>query len=283
MSKPLVSILMTCYNRENYIAEAMESVLATTYENYEFIIVDDCSSDNTPNIVRTYQEKYPQIRFYQNEQNLGDYPNRNKVASYAKGKYLKYVDSDDMIFPYCIDAMVYFMEQCPEVGFGLMGSRLSTEGEKKFPIVLTPNEAFKRHYFQDGIFYRSPLSSIIRRDAFEEIGGFTPDRKFSDYALWHRLGAKFPMLIMPFGMVWYRKHSDQESVANTQPEVIFKYFLYSYKFVKNEATTLDKDLREQILTLVKKKMNRFILRTYFNHSFKMGRMLKRSMNDLMKQ
>ena len=90
---PLVSVLMTAYNREKYIAEAIESVLASTYSNLELIIVDDCSKDNTLQIATNYQAKDDRIKVYKNEKNLGDYPNRNKAASYAKGKYLKYVDS----------------------------------------------------------------------------------------------------------------------------------------------------------------------------------------------
>src|ERR1041384_7268362 len=94
---PLVSVLMTAYNREDYIAEAIESVLASTYTNFELIIVDDCSSDNTVAIAKEYKAKDKRIKVYVNEKNLGDYPNRNKAASYANGDFLMYVDSDDKI------------------------------------------------------------------------------------------------------------------------------------------------------------------------------------------
>lgn len=92
MNPPLVSILMTAYNREKYIAEAIESVLASTYTNFELIIVDDCSADRTLEIAKSYEEKDKRIKIYINEKNLGDYPNRNKAASLAKGVYLKYLE-----------------------------------------------------------------------------------------------------------------------------------------------------------------------------------------------
>ena len=92
---PLVSLLMTSYNREKYIGFAIESVLASTYTNWELIIVDDGSIDKTVEIAQQYEKKDGRIRFYRNEKNLGDYPNRNKAASYAGGKYIKYVDADD--------------------------------------------------------------------------------------------------------------------------------------------------------------------------------------------
>src|ERR1700689_462412 len=116
---PLVSILMTAFNREKYIAEAIESILQSTYKNFELIIVDDCSKDKTVEIAKSYAQKDSRIKVYVNEKNLGDYPNRNKAASYANGKYLKYVDSDDIIYPHCLDVMVGCMEKFSEAAFGL--------------------------------------------------------------------------------------------------------------------------------------------------------------------
>src|SRR5258708_39815278 len=96
-SDPLVSILMTAYNREKYIAEAIESVLTSSYTNFELIIVDDCSTDNTLTIAKSYEKNDARIKVYLNEKNLKDYPNRNRAASHAKGKYIKYLDYDDKI------------------------------------------------------------------------------------------------------------------------------------------------------------------------------------------
>src|SRR5260370_37746092 len=96
LEKPLVSVLMTAYNREKYIAQAIESVLASTYTNFELIIVDDRSTDYSVEIARGYERKDKRVRVHVNEKNLGDYPNRNKAASYAVGKYIRYLDSDDV-------------------------------------------------------------------------------------------------------------------------------------------------------------------------------------------
>ena len=114
MPQPLVSVLMTAYNREMYIGEAIESVLASTYSNFELIIVDDVSSDNTLAIVQRYAERDNRIRVYVNESNLGDYPNRNQAARYASGKYIKYLDSDDKIFDFGLEYCITQMEKNPE-------------------------------------------------------------------------------------------------------------------------------------------------------------------------
>jgi len=111
--EPVVSILITVFNRENYIAECIDSVLVSSYQNWEIIIVDDHSTDNSVSIAREYEEKDKRISVYVNEKNLGDYPNRNKVASFAKGKYIKYLDADDIIYKYSLSLMVDAMEQFP--------------------------------------------------------------------------------------------------------------------------------------------------------------------------
>ena len=87
----LVSVLMTSYNREKYIAEAIESVLASSYTNFELIIVDDHSADNSFTIAKEFEKKDSRVRVFKNEKNLGDYPNRKYAASLATGKYLKFV------------------------------------------------------------------------------------------------------------------------------------------------------------------------------------------------
>src|SRR5450631_4104476 len=110
---PLVSVLMTSYNHDEYIAEAIESVLNSTYTNFELIIVDDISKDNSVEIARSYELKDKRIRLFVNEKNLGDYPNRNRAASYAKGKYLKYVDCDDKLFDFSLQYCVQQMEKYP--------------------------------------------------------------------------------------------------------------------------------------------------------------------------
>ena len=122
MATPLVSVLMTAYNRKKYIAEAIESVLASTFQDFELIIVDDCSRDHTVEIVRLYTSD-PRLQVHVNEKNLGDYPNRNRAASLAKGQYLKYVDSDDYIYPRGLQIMVEMFEPFTQaaVGFCSLG------------------------------------------------------------------------------------------------------------------------------------------------------------------
>ena len=206
---PLVSVLITCYNREAYIGNAIQSVLNSTFTNFELIIVDDGSKDASVAISKSYEEKDKRVKVYQNEVNLGDYPNRNKAASYAKGKYIKYVDADDYLYPHGLEQMLLYMEPYHDVAIGIFG--LTQDNKQPFPLRLEPKDAFRRHYI-DGIFTFgvAPLSTIIRRDIFEAEHGFSSQRMVGDFECWIRLSAKYPIAILPVLGCWYRKHDAQE-------------------------------------------------------------------------
>src|SRR5215469_1088660 len=137
---PTVSVLMTSYNRSSYIGFAIESVLASTLGDFELVVVDDCSTDGTQDIVRGYAERDRRVRFYQNKSNLGDYPNRNRAASLARGKWLKYVDSDDYIYPHGLDVLVSTMERFPEAGYGLCS--FPALRDQPYPLCFSPREAY---------------------------------------------------------------------------------------------------------------------------------------------
>ena len=203
---PLVSVLTTSFNREAYIAETIESVLAQTFTDFEYIIVDDCSKDRSFEIAQSYAAKDSRIRVSRNDKNLGDYPNRNKAAGYATGRYLKFIDSDDAMYPHCLDVMVRCLEICPIAGCGLSAAGLGT---CRYPLVLDPIDAFKFHFTKRDLFGRSPGNAIIRRSSFHEIGGFTGLRQVGDFQLWLKLAKSFPVVVMPRDLVWCRVHVGQ--------------------------------------------------------------------------
>ena len=95
-TQPLVSIIMPSYNSEGSILESIQSVLSQTYKNWELIIVDDRSTDNTWKVIQTYADKYDNIRVYQNKENLGAGASRNLAIEKANGRFIAFLDSDDL-------------------------------------------------------------------------------------------------------------------------------------------------------------------------------------------
>ncbi len=205
---PLVSILMTAYNREKYIVESIESVLSSTYKNFELIIVDDRSTDKTLEIAKQFAEKDKRITVYQNEINLGDYPNRNKAAEYAKGKYLKYLDSDDIIYPTGIEAMVLNMEKFPEAAYGL--EYPERQIDQPYPVFVSSHSAYKKHFNHDKIFRCGPSAAIFNTEIFKKESGFSNQRYVGDLEIYLRFSAKYGMIMMQPGLFWWRIHPNQE-------------------------------------------------------------------------
>jgi len=206
---PLVSVLITAYNREAFIREAIGSILRSSFDDLEVIVVDDGSADGTLAIAREFERADSRVRAYQNEVNLGDYPNRNRAASLACGEYLKYLDSDDVIYSHGLGVMVDCVRAFPEAGFGL-----SENGDSlgAYPRLLQPADSYREHFLVADLFGRAPGSAIIRRSAFESVGGFPGKSYVGDQALWLRMGSRFPMVKMPRDLYWARAHDRQEKV-----------------------------------------------------------------------
>ena len=256
MNSPAISVLMTTYNREKYVGAAIESVLNSSFKDFELVVVDDRSKDKTVDIVREWQAKDDRVKLFINEQNLGDYPNRNQAAAHATGKYLKYVDADDLIYPWGLQILWDCMERFPDAGWGLCS--LAQDKARPFPFVLETREAYRYHYLGPGLFHKAPLSSIIKKELFDAVGGFEPYSHAGDYAMWQKLSLKSPVVCMNQGVVWYQEHDDQSS--NTQHLHKKQYLDIKMKFLANPDNKLEKhDLLEIQKVERKNKFKSFIL------------------------
>ncbi len=114
---PLVSILIPVYNREKIIEQTIQSALNQHYDNVDIILVDNCSTDSTYEILKSYQSRYPNIRIARNDSNLGPVKNWVACLNLAQGKYIKFLWSDDQIFPDYLSHCVEAFEKNPKIGF----------------------------------------------------------------------------------------------------------------------------------------------------------------------
>ena len=168
--KPFVSILTPVYNREKYIAECIESVLNQTYDNWEYVIVNNRSTDRTLEIAEEYAAKDSRIKIHTNEKHLPLMANLNNTFKFMSGdsKYCKVIHSDDWMFPECVEKMVAVAEECPEVGivssYCLKNESIGLSG-LPYPSHCVPGKEIARKYLIDRMYlFGSPSSLLLRSD-----------------------------------------------------------------------------------------------------------------------
>lgn len=237
---------MTAYNRENYIAEAIESVLQSEFQDWELIIVDDCSKDRTVEIARSYAAKDSRISLYVNEQNLGDYGNRNKAASYARGKYLKSLDSDDYFLKGGLAYCVRMMEENPTADWAI-----SYKMTLKLDDELEPKQAIKTHFFQEPFLIIGPEGTVLKRSFFEQIGGY-PEKYGPANDMYFNLNAatQGKTLLMREDFLHYRIHEGQE--INNK----FAYLHCVHNYLRDALKELNLPISRNERKWLRKKMNR---------------------------
>ncbi len=170
---PRVSIGLPVFNGENYIEEALDSILAQTYADFELIISDNASTDRTPEICRAYAAKDPRIRYYRNAENLGGAPNYNRAFELSSGEYFKWAAHDDVLAPDFLLQCVQLLDEHPEVVLCHPKSKIIDEhGEliEDYGVHLRTNSAQPYVRFHDLIWVRHwclQIYGLIRRSTLE--------------------------------------------------------------------------------------------------------------------
>jgi len=212
---------MPCYNRQDYIGEAIESVLAQSFRDFELVITDNCSTDGTVEIIKKYALKDSRIRFYVNDSNLGVISNFNKNILLSRGEYIKFFFSDDVLAPRCLEVFVDVMGKHPTVSLvtsftKAFGENEFVRDEKFFPgIGLRNGKKSQKSLFFDGNWPGGPSSVMFRRrDLY--IGLFNPMWKYwiGDFDMWIRLLGIGDVYIVPEILSFLRIHDKSESAIH---------------------------------------------------------------------
>ena len=212
---PTVTVLMSVYNGEKYLHEAIDSILNQTYTDIEFIIIDDGSTDLSQGIILSYDD--PRIRFIENNENIGLVNSLNKGLKIAKGEYIARMDADDISMPTRLEEQVNYMDRMPNVG--VCGTMAKYINEKSKVIrkgnnlkIMEKDEdmkaelLFKPCFLHPTVIYRSKL---LRKNNiyYEEVYG-----KYSqDYYLWYILSSRCEFANISSILFAYRIHEKQIS------------------------------------------------------------------------
>ncbi len=173
-----ISVIIACYNQENYIAEALDSALGQTFKDFEIVVINDGSIDNSASVIKSYVQKYPQIIRYIEQSNQGVIAARNNAITQAKGKYIFPLDGDDKIAPDCLEklykAMIHHQGDviyCNVEYFGNKTDRMETLAPTKFNMCLCN---------------RVCVSALYRKSDWEQYGGYDQimGKGLEDWEFW---------------------------------------------------------------------------------------------------
>lgn len=216
-SDPAVSVLMPVYNGDRYLGEAIESILNQSFTDFEYIIVEDGSSDNTPSILKDYAAQDSRIVLINNEQNLGLPKSLNKGLSYARGRYVARMDADDISLPERLKTQIEFMEKHPNIGaLGTAVRRIDSEGRPIKTMVLPTHHGVILWRLCFGTPFVHP-TMLIRRELLTKVNGYDVDfANAQDRELWQRLSAASRLANLPDVHLLYRDHLEGVSKKHAE-------------------------------------------------------------------
>ena len=211
--RPIVTVLMPVYNGQKYIREAIDSILTQTFSNFELLIINDGSTDDSCQIIQSYTD--PRIRLVQNETNLKLIETLNKGIKLSRGQYIARMDCDDKSMSERLAKQIAFMETHLDVGILGTGFCIIDSKGKPSRKVVFPLE---HHSLCWDLCFYSPIchpSILIRKNVLLQVGGYDPEKlHVEDYDLWYRLSKKTKLANLPDILLYLRKHELNISSKN---------------------------------------------------------------------
>lgn len=172
MSNPIVSIITPSYNRADIVHETAESIFNQTYPDWEWVIVDDGSTDNSWEVLQKYTEQDSRVKLYKRKgEQKGACVCRNQAVDVCNGKYLIFLDTDDILEPFCVENRVKTMEENPELDFGIYPSLLFSHQRHDLNLwwnIDKPTPELLRQFYQDAICQGTGI--LIKTESFNKLG-----------------------------------------------------------------------------------------------------------------
>jgi glycosyltransferase involved in cell wall biosynthesis len=230
---PKITVIIPTYNRGAFICDAIDSVLSQTFQDFELIIVDDGSTDNTAVLISAYADS--RLR-YLTQENKGRSNARNRALAVAQGEYIAFLDSDDMYLPDKLRVQTSFMDSHPDVGM-IYTSALCVDEEGRdlnFTYVASVSGYIYRYiaFFQPVTITLPTV--MVRRAVFDRVGGFDEQMsRFEDTDMWRRISKLFRICAMPIETCKLRTHADN-SLASQNPASILQAIAYYCTKIRRE-------------------------------------------------
>ncbi|MDY7218788.1 glycosyltransferase family 2 protein [Denitrificimonas sp. JX-1] len=211
--RPSVSIITPSYNSSSFILQTLRSVTTQTFNNWEVIIVDDCSSDSSAEVIQQYASQDPRIKFIQLEKNSGASIARNTAIEVATGRFIAFLDSDDLWHPEKLEKQISFMLE-NEVAFSYTAYEKIDEKGVSFDIVNTPTKISYKQLLKTNV-----IGCLTAMYDVEKLGKvYMPvNTKREDFATWLAILKKIDYAYgMPEVLARYRVYASQSSAKKTK-------------------------------------------------------------------
>lgn len=218
---PWVTVICSCYNHQDYVITALESVKAQTYARVELIVVDDFSNDDSRKIIKTWIANHPEIVYIENPINLGLNASVNHALKKAKGTYFMDFAADDVLLPNCIESLVEKYQTNPNYGFvfgnadiiNAIGEKLNTyfNSQRVEKIENAISDHFYQHLLKKSDVICS-ISALYNKTIFNQLKGYDEDLYFEDLDYWLRVSKKHPIAFV--NKVLVQKRHLENSLEN---------------------------------------------------------------------
>lgn len=230
-NKDLVSIIMPSYNTAAFIAKSIECVLVQTYDNWELIIVDDCSTDDTDMVVAVYTDS--RIRYLKNEKNSGAAVSRNRALQEARGRWIAFLDSDDLWLPEKLEKQVRFMEETGCWFSYTSYTQIDENGRDMGINISGPKVITKTGMYR----YCWPGCLTVMYDA-DSVGlvQIRDIKKNNDYAMWLQVICKANCYLLDEPLAQYRRRGG--SISNHGYTKLIKWHYRLFRQAENKGAML---------------------------------------------
>jgi len=211
---PEVSVIMPVYNASDYLTEAIDSIICQTFGDWELILIDDGSTDNSRDIIKTYAKSDRRIRYYKNEQNLGLIRTLNKGIGLCTGRYIARMDADDISLPDRFEVQYRFLESNIDIAMcGTYALLIDAKGDEVGRVTHLSSDEYIRINLMFSPSFIHP-SIMIRTDVLRSNPYDEAYKHAEDYELWCRIANNYKVANIPSFLLKYRWHTTNVSVVN---------------------------------------------------------------------
>ena len=248
---PAVSVFISSYNHARYLPQTIESVLSQSFQDFELLIVDDGSTDNSHEVLSGYQQRYPdKIHYFWHEghANRGIPYSCNVALARAAGAYLAWLGSDDFWLPEKLAKQVQFLINHPEVGMVHSPALTVDSSGSLYPVLLPARATVIPTYAWQQLAIANPIcasTAMVTHAALDDVGGFNEHLVFCDWELWIRIAGKYPIGFIAEPLAAYRVHGQNISISPQRAAAVLQHNMAVIESVCSQLPQMEKTVENR--------------------------------------